>query len=100
MGRYAVYVTPQAWKEIKALPGHVRQRVKRAVDRLATDPRPTRSKRLAAAALKSELHRLRMDRWRLVYAIWEQEQAVDVLAVRKRPPYDYGDLEKLLAETE
>jgi mRNA interferase RelE/StbE len=24
--------------------------------------------------------------------------AVDVLAVRKRPPYDYGDLERLLEE--
>jgi len=23
---------------------------------------------------------------------------VDILAVRKRPPYDYGDLEELLAE--
>jgi mRNA interferase RelE/StbE len=31
-----------------------------------------------------------------VYAVTEAERAVDVLAVRKRPPYDYGDLEELL----
>lgn len=36
------------------------------------------------------------DRWRIVYAVSEAEKAVDVLAVRKRPPYDYGDLEELL----
>ena len=45
-----------------------------------------------------ELRRLRIERWRIVYAITEAELYVDVLAVRKRPPYDYGDLERLLAE--
>ncbi|MBI1904200.1 MAG: hypothetical protein HYS13_24155 [Planctomycetia bacterium] len=34
MSRYTVYVTPGAWKEIKRLPGHIRQRVRRAVDAL------------------------------------------------------------------
>jgi mRNA interferase RelE/StbE len=33
-----------------------------------------------------------------VYGITEKDKVVDVLAVRKRPPYDYGDLEELLAE--
>jgi len=35
-----------------------------------------------------------------VYAISEEERTVDVLAVRKRPPYDYGDLADLGAEVE
>lgn len=35
---------------------------------------------------------------RVVYAITDAGCIVDVLAVRKRPPYDYGDLEKLLSE--
>jgi mRNA interferase RelE/StbE len=43
------------------------------------------------------VRRLRLDKWRVVYAITEEDKAVDVLAVRKRPPYDYSDLEKLLA---
>jgi mRNA interferase RelE/StbE len=43
---YTVYVTPAAWKEIKQLPGHVRQRVRRAVDGLAENPRPAKSKKL------------------------------------------------------
>jgi mRNA interferase RelE/StbE len=33
-----------------------------------------------------------------VYAITDAEYIVDVLAVRKRPPHDYGDLENLLSE--
>jgi len=37
-----------------------------------------------------------MDRWRVVYAITESDKTIDILAVRKRPPYDYGDLEELL----
>jgi len=43
-----------------------------------------------------ELRRIRLDRWRIVYIINEDDESVDVLAVRKRPPYDYGDLSTLL----
>jgi len=44
-----------------------------------------------------ELRRLRIERWRVVY-MDEEWELVTVLAVRKRPPYDYEDLEELLAE--
>jgi mRNA interferase RelE/StbE len=91
-------MTPHAWSEMKELPGNTRQRVKRAADRLATDPRPARSKQLDFADFTPELYRLRLDRWRIVYAVDEQERTIDVLAVRKRPPYDYGHLESLLAD--
>ncbi|WP_376788420.1 type II toxin-antitoxin system RelE/ParE family toxin [Thermoflexus sp.] len=42
------------------------------------------------------MRRLRMDRWRIIYAVDERNKIIDVLAVRKRPPYDYGDLAELL----
>ncbi|WP_423224796.1 type II toxin-antitoxin system RelE family toxin [Candidatus Amarolinea aalborgensis] len=48
--------------------------------------------------LAQEVRRLRLDKWRVVYAITEVESIVDVLAVRRRPPYDYGDLNALLSE--
>jgi mRNA interferase RelE/StbE len=47
--------------------------------------------------VQAELCRLRLDKWRVVYTISEADLAIDVLAVRKRPPYDYGDLGALLA---
>jgi len=41
---------------------------------------------------------LRIERWRIVYTITEADQFVDVLAIRKRPPYNYGDLDELLQQ--
>jgi len=78
------------------LPGHIRQRVKRAVDGFSNNPRPSKSKALDVLGVECEMRRLRLDRWRIVYAITEDENWVDVLTVRKRPPYDYGDLAELL----
>ncbi|MDQ2997891.1 MAG: type II toxin-antitoxin system RelE/ParE family toxin [Chloroflexota bacterium] len=118
MSQYTVYITPTAWDEVQELPGHMRQRVRRAIAALADEPRPTASKVLARPIqheadddqdtarnvdkqpldLIHELRRIRLDRWRIVYAITEADQAIDVLTVRKRPPYDYGDLERLLSE--
>lgn len=55
MSRYTVYVIPHAWKEIKDLPGNMRQRVKRAIDALADDPRPPKSKAMDALEFEPEL---------------------------------------------
>jgi mRNA interferase RelE/StbE len=95
VGTYTVYVVPAAKAEIKALPGNIRQRVKRAIDNLASNPHPAGSLVLNVPESERELCRLRLDRWRVLYAVTEAEKAVDVLAVRKRPPYDYGDLEAI-----
>ena len=98
MSRFKVYITPAALKEIKDLPGQVRQRARKAVDALAENPRPPKSKCLELPDAPAEVRRLRLDRWRIVYAISETDEVVDVLAVRRRPPYDYGDLESLLRD--
>jgi mRNA interferase RelE/StbE len=98
VSHFKVYTTPRALKEAQDLPGHVRQRVKRAIRALADNPRPSGSKDLDVADLQPEIRRLKLDKWRVIYAITEVDNAIDVLAVRKRPPYDYGDLETLLRE--
>jgi len=96
VSHYEVYTLPQAWDEMKNLPGHMRQRVRCAVKSLADDPRPAGSKRLDIPGFERELRRLQLDKWRIVYVITESESIIDVLTVRKRPPYDYGDLTMLL----
>lgn len=98
MTAYQVYITPRALKETKELPGYMRQRIRRAIQDLASDPRPANSQELDLRGLAQEVRRLRLDMWRVVYAITERDTIVDVLAVRKRPPYDYGDLNALLSE--
>ena len=99
MSRYTVYITPRAAKEIRDLPGNVRQRVRRAIEALADNPLPSLGKKLSTPAFLYDLRRLRLDKWRIVYAVSETDKIVDVLAVRKRPPYDYGDLGRLLGES-
>ena len=101
MSRYTVYVLADEFRRIKQLPGHMRQRAKHAIDELADDPRPTQSKKLDVADLEDsgrEVRRVRLNNWRIVYVVSDGEAMVDVIAVRKRPPYDYGDLAELLGE--
>jgi mRNA interferase RelE/StbE len=98
--RYTVYVTPDALREIKSLPGNIRQRVRQGIRDLAENPHPPGSKILNVPNFEQELYRLRLDNWRIIYAITEADKAIDVFAVRKRPPYDYGDLERLLEDLE
>jgi mRNA interferase RelE/StbE len=100
MGRYRVYVRPQAWKESKSLPGNVRQRIRRAFDDLAREPRLARTKALETKKTTLEVRRLRLADWRIVYTVNEELMQVQVLTIQRRPPYDYGDLEKLLADAE
>jgi mRNA interferase RelE/StbE len=97
MDLYQIYLAPQVYREIKALPGHVRRKIKQAIAGLASQPRPTQSKTLNLPGSDLEARRLRLDKWRVVYAVSEDERTVSILAVRKRPPYDYQDLLDLLA---
>ena len=98
MSVYSVYLTPQALAELRALPGHVRQRARRAIDAMVENARPSRSRRLAYPDASVDLRRLRLDHWRIVYLANDDDLTIDVLAVRRRPPYDYGDLEVMLAD--
>ena len=100
MKSYKVYVTPTAWTEMRALPGHIRQRTKQAVDSLASEPRPTNSKALTGFETSYEGRRARLDRWRIVYLIDEESSTLSILTVRKRPPYNYNDLAELLRSLE
>ncbi len=52
------------------------------------------------ADVELEVRRLRLEQWRVIYIIDEAWTEVGVLAVRKRPPYNYEDLAVLLADLE
>jgi mRNA interferase RelE/StbE len=89
--------------EIADLPGNVRQRVRRAVGHLPQNPRPEQSKVLDLPEDLRQPHlearRLRMDQWRVIYIIDDDLEQINILAVRRRPPYDYADLEELLGSS-
>jgi mRNA interferase RelE/StbE len=60
VSNYTVYITPQAFQEIKSLPGNIRQRVRHAIRNLAENPRPSQSKQLDIS-FKLDWWRLRID---------------------------------------
>ena len=97
---FRVWIDPPAIAELKTTPGHVRQRLKRAILALGTDPRPATSKELEWPPERFEPRTLKLGNWRIVYVVDDSAGWVWVLAVRKRPPYDYGDISALLQRVE
>ena len=85
MSNYTVYIRPQAFQEIKSLPGNIRQRARQAIGNLAENPRPSQSKHLDIP-FELDFWRLRIENWRVVYGITEADKIVDRLTLRKRPP--------------
>jgi mRNA interferase RelE/StbE len=78
----------------------VRQRVQRLINDFATTPRPANSRPLTTPGLilreGVEICRVRLEQWRIVYAIHDAEAWVWVLAIQRFPPYDYADLPELV----
>jgi len=102
MACYRVEIEREVRKEIRRLPGNFRQRALRALKGLRREPRPHDSEELDLGKTeiqlqsRTELRRIRMGAWRIVYFIEEDDNLVSVLAVRKRPPYQYEDLRMLM----
>ena len=102
--RHRLLLEPEVHADRKRLPGNVRQRLRRAIVNLASEARPPNSRSLDVTDLnvppRVELRRIRMRNWRIVYAVNDAEGWVWVLAIRRRPPYDYQDLAVMLEEIE
>ena len=43
-----------------------------------------------------ELRRLKIESWRLIYAVSDAEGWVWILGLQRRPPYDYEDLPRIV----
>ncbi len=103
--RYKVWMRPAVHSARKKLPGHIRQRIKRKIEDLGSEPRPSRSKRLRLPPevgvninMDWEVRRIRIANWRIVYAISETWKEIAILAIHQRPPYEYEDLEDILSD--
>lgn len=96
---YDLYIEPEAHSVRQMLPGHIRQRLRRLIESLADEPRPRTSRALDRSSLALpqgiEIRRARIERWRVVYAVNDGDSWVWILAIRRRPPYDYQDLADL-----
>jgi len=75
---------------IDNLPGYTRQRIKNTLKGLATNPRPKGSK-----PLKDDLeglYRIRVDHYRIIYAIHEEIITVVIVSVDERDNQTYKGL--------
>jgi mRNA interferase RelE/StbE len=102
MASYKVEIMEDARLEIRSMPGNFRQRILRELQSLQKNPRPHHSKTLNTTKIDKHLDagmeavRLRVENWRVIYVIEQNRELITVLTVRKRPPYNYGDLDRLL----
>jgi mRNA interferase RelE/StbE len=102
MASYRVNVTSAARNEVRNLPGNMRQRVVRLLRELEQQPRPANSRPLDLSDLAvvlepgAEARRIRVEGWRIIYVVDDDAALVTVLAIRRRPPYQYEDLQRLL----
>lgn len=87
---YRLVIDDEARKALKRLPGHIRQRVARAIDSLKQNPRPVDAK-----PLEDELigyWRLRIDNYRVIYTIDDEIIVVEVIRVDRRDNKTYTGL--------
>jgi mRNA interferase RelE/StbE len=102
MASYRVEVAEEAKREIRRLPGNIRQRVMRVLRALQQEPRPQESQALDTTEDSIDLPpgievcRIRLASWRIIYLIEDERLVMTVLAIRKRPPYQYDDLAELI----
>ena len=97
-----LWIERAALDEIADLPGHMRQRMRRVISNLSNQPRPDNSRVLTITKSLQipgiEARRLRIEQWRVIYVIDQEQEQINILAVRRRPPYSYDDLADLLGE--
>jgi mRNA interferase RelE/StbE len=81
VARYRLLIKPLAVKEIEAIPlKRDRQRVVERISKLAEDPRPAGSEKISG----QDKYRVRQGRYRILYAIEDQDLIVQVVKVGHR----------------
>jgi mRNA interferase RelE/StbE len=81
VGRYRLLIKPLAVKDIEAIPlKRDRQRVVERISKLADDPRPFGVEKISG----QDKYRVRQGRYRILYAIEDQDLIVQVVKVGHR----------------
>lgn len=97
---FRLWIEAEVYRDREMLPDHIRQRMKLALNNLSQQPRPPKSRKLEINDIdlppEVEVRRLRLEKWRILYAVNDTEGWVWVLAVRQRPPYQYDDLREII----
>jgi mRNA interferase RelE/StbE len=81
---YELFLEPRAQKELDRVPATDFSKIDRAILSLSKNPRPFGVKKL-----DEQIHRVRVQDWRILYAIFDREARVVVLRVKRRNEKTY-----------
>ena len=84
---YEVRIEPRAQKELDKIPVGSFQKIDRAILGLGKDPRPFGVKKL-----DERIYRIRIQDWRVLYAVLDKEAQVVVLHVKRRNEKTYKSI--------
>ena len=87
---YRVELASRARRELKRLPESDADRLTAALSRLVGEPRP-----VGSVKLKGPLYRLRVGPYRIIYAVFDQDEKVVALKIARREKDTYERLEEL-----
>lgn len=81
MPKYSVTFARSARKELESLPPAIVRRIFPKIESLATNPRPSGCKKLKGS---TDLWRIRVGEYRVIYSIFDTVVRVEIIAVRHR----------------
>lgn len=81
MVEFTVVFARSARKELQSLDPPVALRVLKSIEALVSSPRPAGARKIEGA---TDLWRIRVGEWRVVYRIVDRQRLVDIVAVRHR----------------
>lgn len=87
---YRLKITAEILREIDRLPGNIRQRVRRAIAQLTTNPKPPSSKQMEGEL--AAYYRLRIQDYRIIYTIDDEIIQIEIVRVARRSPQTYESL--------
>jgi mRNA interferase RelE/StbE len=81
VAEYTITFARSARRELEALDAPLIRRILPRIEALAKAPRPRACRKLRG---ESNLWRIRIGEYRVVYAVYDERQLVDIIAVRHR----------------
>ena len=81
MSKYSVTFARSGRKELESLPTAIVRRIFPKIESLAENPRPSGCKKLKGS---SDLWRIRVGEYRVIYSILDRIVRVEIIAVRHR----------------
>ena len=81
MAEYSIVFARSARKELENFPPLLKTRVLNRIEKLSTNPRPAGVRKLVGSEY---LWRLRIDDYRVIYGVYDEQKLVDIIHIRHR----------------